>query len=97
MTVVALLADLKKLGVEFDVDRDRLRWRAPKGMMTAECLTALRHNKAEVIALLAPRPAHRFPSAIALRPLSEIYVTLPGDEWLADHFYYMRRRAGRRS
>ncbi len=36
MTAAALLAGLKKRGVEFNVDRDRLRWKAPAGVMTDE-------------------------------------------------------------
>ncbi len=79
-------------GVVVEARGDRLHLTAPKPP-PPEVLDALRRHKAEVMPLLAPRPAHKFPSAIAPRPLSEIYVTLPGDEWLADGFYYMRRRA----
>ena len=92
MTAARRALDLAhRYGVVVEARGDRLHLTAPKPP-PPEVLDALRRHKAEVMPLLAPRRAHKFPSAIALKPLSEIYVTLPGDEWLADPGYALRGR-----
>ena len=53
--VAVLMADLKQRGVELAVDGDRLRWRAPEGVVTADVIETLRSHKPEVIAALAER------------------------------------------
>ena len=90
--VSALLAEAQAAGLKVRTDGDRLVVRGPR---KAESLAkALLARKGEVVALLADaRPAAVRRSALSQIPLSEIYVTLPGDEWLADGFYHMRRRA----
>lgn len=93
-----LLAEAQAAGLKVRTDGDRLVVRGPR---TAEALAkALLARKGEVVAMLAatrPPAAHR--SALPSVPLSEIFVTLPGDEALADSWYVLRRRAqtGRRS
>ena len=88
--VSALLAEAQAAGLKVRTVGDR---RVVRGPRKAEAwATALLAHKPEVVAMLADaRPAARR-SLLSLVPLSEIYVTLPGDEWLADGFYHMRRR-----
>jgi hypothetical protein len=57
VTATALLADLTCRGVELRPDGDRLRWRAPAGVVTEQDLAALRAVKVELLALLEPPPA----------------------------------------
>ena len=57
MSATALLPDLKKRGVELSIDGDRLRWRAPRGIMTAETVETLRRHKPAIIeSLTLPAP-----------------------------------------
>ena len=92
MSAAALIAELSGRGIELTITGDRVRWRAPKGAMTGEMIEALRLHKSAVLALLA-FPAHK-PRRPALSPvpLTEVYPTRPGDEWLADSWYAMRHR-----
>jgi amino acid adenylation domain-containing protein len=52
MTTTQLLTDLSQIGVELWVEGDRLRYRAPKGVLTEDLRTQLTENKAEILALL---------------------------------------------
>ena len=63
MTAASLITDLKRRGCEFTVHGDRLRWRAPEGVMTAEMLTTLRRHKSEVLAALNAKIAQRWGDA----------------------------------
>lgn len=53
MTAAALLADLRRRGVELRAEGDRLRWRAPRGAVTPADLARLRAAKAELLRALA--------------------------------------------
>lgn len=55
MNVTALMADLGQRGVELVANGDRLRWRAPEGVMTPETIEMLRRHKAEVMATISVR------------------------------------------
>lgn len=58
MTAADLLRDLLSRGVELRAEGDRLRWRAPPGVVTQEVLEILAERKAEILTLLSePRPA----------------------------------------
>ncbi|HEX6292330.1 MAG TPA: condensation domain-containing protein [Herpetosiphonaceae bacterium] len=52
MTVATFLDDLRHKGVQLWADGDRLRYRAPQGVLTAELLTALAEHKAAILTLL---------------------------------------------
>jgi hypothetical protein len=56
VSALALLTDLRRRGVEIEAAGDRLRWRAPRGTVTAEVLEALRKAKPEILSILAPPP-----------------------------------------
>ncbi len=55
MTVPAVLHDLIGVGVEFETDGARIRWRNAGGRVTPDVGEVLRVNKAEVIAFLTGR------------------------------------------
>jgi hypothetical protein len=57
VTVTALLEELRGREVELKLVGDRLRYRAPKGVLTPELKRALVDWKPEVIAALCPMPA----------------------------------------
>jgi hypothetical protein len=52
MTPLALLAHLHGAGVTLWNDAETLRYRAPKGVMTAELLTRIRTHKEALLTLL---------------------------------------------
>ena len=52
MSAIELLSELRHLDVRLWLDGDRLRYRAPQGVMTPERLARLSERKSEVIALL---------------------------------------------
>ena len=86
MTAAALVADLRKRGVALAVVGDRLRWRAPKGVMTEAMVKALRCHKADVLAALNARKAQRWGDAaeavawfLATEPPSEPFVLVWSD------------------
>ncbi len=102
--VSALLAEAEAAGLAVRADGDKL---AVKGPRRHEALAKeLLARKPEVVAYLSGRLGgetfngrarvndhHKPPNKIAPRPLTEIYPVPPGDEWLADPFFLMRRRA----
>lgn len=52
MNVDQLLQYLRKAGIDLWVEKDRLRYSAPKGSITPELLGALRDHKSELLSLL---------------------------------------------
>ena len=59
MTEEALLDGLHRRGVRFRIDGERLRWFAPVGVVTEADLSALRHSKPEVLAIIREQDADR--------------------------------------
>jgi len=53
LTAASLVKDLRKLGVELWADGDRLRYRAPKGVLTEILRRAVAEQKSEILWLLA--------------------------------------------
>ncbi|MBI4506416.1 MAG: hypothetical protein HY691_12840 [Chloroflexi bacterium] len=53
----ALLADLRARGVELVAAGDRLRWRAPAGVLSEQDRAALAENKSALLRLLAAKGA----------------------------------------
>jgi amino acid adenylation domain-containing protein len=74
MNLRALCEDLEGRGVQLWAEGDRLRFRAPQGILTAELLGTLQQHKAEILRLLGdglPRTLHADgPDAPAAYPLS---------------------------
>lgn len=68
-----LLRDLSRMGVELHVDEGKLRYRAPRGVLTGDVLTRLKHRKSDLIQLLdtggqsalASEPAEQRPTELA--------------------------------
>ena len=52
MTAAAILTDLQHRGVDLFLDGDRIRWRAPKGVLTPADVETLTANKQEITAAL---------------------------------------------
>lgn len=52
MTTPTLLDRLHRRGVRFRIDGDRLRWRAPTGVMAEDDISDLREQKAEALAII---------------------------------------------
>ena len=74
MTTVELLTHLRRLNVELWIEDDRLRYRAPAGVLTTELRTTLSARKAEVSAFLklvqrASRKAGPIPLSFAQQRL----------------------------
>jgi transcriptional regulator len=59
MNVSALLDGMHRRGVRLHINGDKLRWRAPVGVMTDADLSALRHSKPEVLAIIREQDADR--------------------------------------
>jgi hypothetical protein len=51
MSTGALLAELKRLGVEIEADGDRLRYAGPEGAISPELIGRLKAHKADLIAV----------------------------------------------
>src|SRR5438270_303688 len=56
MALETFLADLRRRGVELAVDGANLRFRAPKGVLTAADRAALADRKGEILAALRREP-----------------------------------------
>ncbi len=56
MNVPALVDDLHRRGVKLRAAGDRLRWRAPAGVISHADVAALRVHKATILSLLRPAP-----------------------------------------
>lgn len=52
MAAPALFHELRRAGVEFSTDGERLRWRSATGLMTPEAIEVIRNHKAVIIDLL---------------------------------------------
>ncbi len=52
MNPATLLSDLRRRGVELTAEGDRLRYRAPRGVLSPELLDDLRSHKREILAKL---------------------------------------------
>ncbi len=52
MSAFTLIADLRRRGVELTAEGDRLRYRAPRGVLSPELLADLRSHKLELLAEL---------------------------------------------
>ncbi len=87
---VALLDEARAAGLTVRADGDRLVVRGPR--RCAALARSILDHKPDVMALLA-FPIHK-PRRVALSPvpLVEMYPVKPGDEWLADPWYALRRR-----
>lgn len=57
MNVTELLADLSRRGMKLWVEEGKLRYRAPKGVLTPALLEALAEHKAEILSSLERTPA----------------------------------------
>ncbi len=82
MNVQTLLDGLHRRGARFSVDGDRLRWVAPVGVMTEADLSALRHSKPEVLAIIREEESDRIEERAAI---------------LQFDAYFSRREAERRA
>jgi tubulysin polyketide synthase-like protein len=51
MSTGALLAELRRLGIEIEADGDRLRYAGPEGAISPELLERLKAHKADLIAV----------------------------------------------
>ncbi len=72
MTARGLLADLRRRGVELHPAGDRLRVRAPRGVLGSADLEALRRQKADLLAALAAEaPGPRPGAALEAAPIAE--------------------------
>ena len=60
MSAAAILDDLHRRGVRFLVRGEKLRWRAPEGVVTEADLSALRQHKAEAMAIIREADADAF-------------------------------------
>lgn len=65
MNAIALLSYLRASGVVLAANDGKLAVDAPRGLLTAELLSDLRHHKAELLALLA---ANQEPDALTVEP-----------------------------
>jgi len=54
VTAALLLAGLRRRGIDLRAEGDRLRWRAPQGVVTPDDVGRLRDAKPELLRLLAP-------------------------------------------
>ena len=52
MNPATLLADLRHRGIELTAEGDRLRYRAPRGVLSPELIADLRSHKRELLAEL---------------------------------------------
>lgn len=62
MTAAALLAELRRRGVELWAEGDRLGYRAPRGALTPELREAVAARKGELLELLRGGPARPAPA-----------------------------------
>ena len=53
MNPATLLSDLRRRGIELTAEGDRLRYRAPRGVLSPKLLADLRSHKAEILAGLS--------------------------------------------
>ena len=82
MNASAILDNLHRRGVSLRADGDLIRWQAPTGVMTEADLSALRHSKPEVLAIIREEEADRIEERAAIIQFDA---------------YYSRREAERRA
>jgi hypothetical protein len=80
-SVVELIASLVDAGVRLTLQNGELRLRAPKGVITAGVLAALRERKLEVIAALEQQPAYPVALPRGWRPES-LPLSQSQENWL---------------
>jgi amino acid adenylation domain-containing protein len=74
--IIPFLANLFELGVQFNIEGDRLHYRAPKGIVDSQVLKQLREHKPKIIAFLRSRGwGHK-----VLPPITR-QLRLEGKEW----------------
>ncbi len=56
----ALLDTLKTLNVEVRVESDKLKWKAPQGVMSDNLIAQMKNHKAEILALLSDKQADAY-------------------------------------
>jgi len=66
MNASAILDNLQRRGVRLRADGDVIRWQAPTGVMTEADLSALRHSKPEVLAIIREADADAFEERSAI-------------------------------
>ncbi len=66
MNASAILDGLHRRGVQLRADGDLIRWQAPTGVMTDADLSALRHSKPEVLAIIREEDADRIKDRAAI-------------------------------
>jgi hypothetical protein len=76
MNTGALLAELKRLGVEIEADGDRLRYAGPEGAISPELIGRLKAHKAELIAVcgkpeISAREDRNLAETVCMRPTSD--------------------------
>ena len=103
MTATALLVELRGLGAELTTSGDRLRCRAPAGVLTPQHRAALAHHKAELLGLLAGPPRLEVVDPEVIPPAGpaarfhdlnvEVQLSSPvfGDVWLVRAYTGCRR------
>jgi hypothetical protein len=77
MSTGALLAELKRLGVEIEADGDRLRYAGPEGAISPELIGRLKAHKAELIAVcgkpeISAREDRNLAETVCMRPTSDL-------------------------
>ena len=66
MNASAILNNLHRRGVSLRADGNMIRWQAPTGVMTEADLSALRHSKPEVLAIIREQDADRIEERAAI-------------------------------
>ncbi len=66
MSAQTILDGLQRRGASFRANGDWLRWRAPVGVMTDADLSALRHSKPEVLAIIREEESDRIEERAAI-------------------------------
>ena len=82
MNASAILDGLHRRGVQLRADGGLIRWQAPTGVMTEADLSALRHSKPEVLAIIREEESDRIEERAAIIQFDA---------------YYSRREAERRA
>ena len=66
MTASAILDGLHRRGVRFRTNGDRLRWRAPEGVMTEAVISELREHKTEAMTIVREQERDQFEERAAI-------------------------------
>jgi hypothetical protein len=82
MTATELLSELRQQGVQFCLENDQFRCRAPKGLLTQEISACLAQNREQILTLLRTEalPSGDVPIAdvaIASRRVAQVYFKIP--------------------